>query len=501
MKFSFWLAFSVSFLLLFCAGFFLSGFYFLPLEQSLLKKTIKLDSLLYSKQLDRKLNFLIKEAQKIEYQKQISPRSPFFVFAISKPFAVYVDEQLIPSPDKKNILAELSKLTSSPALSEGFQLKKLKTFKNNQEFVIFVKAFDKNKRWLVFLKDNKSFFKLSSPTIKDKKFQSKEFFAVNTQGQVFFRDKGFKFFKKLSSKPSVWKSLKELSKNQSLKGRYLKPSKKTGSNEMYYLQKWDEGGLFLITKINFFSSILLSESFYWIICFSLLAGFFILFIWLCFKFFSCVSAYQFLKMAFLSFTKTGVFPPTSNSKNPLLYFYNNRQVFLKDKNKEDPNNKKSESISLNLREIIKQELEKLKSKFPRMLVKEEYNFDVKVFGFEKFLRVIIRELLLNALEAMGGSREAKIDISTKEEGDHFILSVRDYGTGINNKDYKKPFQMYYSTKSQVGSGLNLVQSIIQANAGSIEMLAPEGEGLEVCVTLPLNCFLRNHFEKQEVLKK
>ena len=117
--------------------------------------------------------------------------------------------------------------------------------------------------------------------------------------------------------------------------------------------------------------------------------------------------------------------------------------------------------------------------------------NTKVFGFERFLRTILHELLLNGVEAMGSLKELKLDVSLQKEQSNLIFCVRDYGVGVSDQNYNRLFEMYYSTKSQLGVGLNLVQSLVKANGGDLQFSSPKGGGLKVCVHLPLKSFLKN----------
>ena len=520
---AFFISISVCFILVFLAGFSLTIFREAQLKQSLLKKSVQLDGLLSLKKLNKKLDFLIKETQQGQDQEKISSESPFFALVFvnqsqvekiyiaedasrlsiksqeeNQPAVLQKNESPFHTPlEKRKILIELSRMASSQPISDGFQFKILHSAGKKQPFILFIAPLDENKQWLAFLKENKDFFKLLTFASKGKKDKNREVFSVNSQGRIIFHNKNSKIFKFLSKKSSIWKTLKKLDKEQFSGGKYLKLQKKTGYKEMYYFQKWDEGDMFLIAKTDlpppvfFLPFLSLKDSYFigWITGFAIFCLFFVFF---CFRLVSLVSAYQFLKRAFMSFGKTGWFPSVDTLRNPLLYFYDNRRLFFDKTKNEDQDNEETKSRSANFQEIIKQELEKLKSKFPRLIVKKEFDFDVRVFGFERFLRVIVHELLWNALEAMGGLKEPKLDISVKKEGDLLVFSLRDYGTGIHEKDYKKLFRLYYSTKSQLGLGLNLVQSIVQSNEGDIELSSPKEGGLKVCIRLPLKCFLKNH---------
>jgi len=557
MNIKFWAPFFLSvficFFLAFFAGFSLKKFLDIPQKEFLLKQSVKLDSLLSLEQLYKKLSFLIKERARIQIEGEINPDSPFFALVLSdslKPEKkVYIakDQILLSSTNEGQIplfsqepngkkseaetkskkafkdqaflemektLIKLSQIDSSSEHFEDFQFQILKVEGEKRFFILFTQ-FDNQggKLWAGFLKGNRDFFKLTFMDSQNKEGKSRELFVLNLQRRVLFHNKNSRLFKRLSKKSPLWDSLEELSQNQSLKGNYLK-THKVKKYRLYYLQKWNRGNLFLITQqelsssffaLPFFSSeffssffnspFFLSKNVYfigWGVGFAVFCLFFILFF---LKYSSLVSSYRFLRLAFLSVSKTGVFPPVSSTKNPLLYFYNNRRLFLNNWLEENQNSQTKPSESLNFQEVVKQEVEKLKNKYPRLVIQEEFGFDVKIFGFEKFARFIVRELLINALEAMGGLQKPKLDLSITEEKENLVLSVRDYGPGVRSKDYKKLLRLYYSTKSQLGLGLSVVQSIVRANKGSVELSSPKEGGLRVCIRLPLQCFLKSHFEK------
>ena len=528
MNLRFWYPFFISgfacLLIAFFAGFFLTKTREVKLERSLLKKTIKLESLLYLEQLNEKLGFLIKEGERIQREEKILSDSPFFALVVNdkskaelettiEAKKIYIAEDQFPlniinqkqgasavekqteeqsgfELEKRKTLIELSKKASLKLSAKSFWFKSLKVVGQKQPLIAFIKPLDEDTQWIAFLKEDKGFFKLLTAFPKKKTDKNKEVFAMNSQGQLFFHTKASKILKHLSKKSPLWTSFEKRLKKPSEKDRYIQSHQRAGKKEMYYLHKWD-GNLFLISKTDF------SLPFFYFgelsfqgrnFCFLI---FFLVFVFFFVKLFSLISAYNFLKFAFLSFGRTEVFPSTDNLKNPLLYFYNNRQVFFNQREMEEEE-EQEEKRSLNFREIIVQETEKLKLKFPNLSVNTKFDFDVKVFGFERFLRNIIQELLLNALEAMGGLKEPRIDLSTKEQGENFVFCVKDYGVGVSDQNYERLFRIYYSTKSQMGVGLNLVQSIVKSNEGSIELSSPKNGGLEVCISLPLKCFLKNH---------
>ena len=504
-----------SLIIVFFLGFSLTKRKELELEQALLKKSLKLDSVLHTKQVEKKFRFLEREKKKILLQKKILPASPFFALIVmdnkSKVQQIYLSKnQFWPKAlrlqkkdrlkkrarssllKRKRKLIQFSKKLVFQKVGGKRSIKRFRFFEKKQDLTLFIQSLDKRTQSFAFLKEDNSFFKFQQVGVR-KRGEDKEIFTMDSKGRLFFHNKRYKIFKTLPKTSLLWKSLKDSTKASSFKW-YLTVDKKAGKKEMYYIQKGFEGSWFLVAKSNWVSPFFIFErlssqhfSVLFVVLFLFLAFF-------CLKLFSLISAYKFLRFAFLSFDKTSIFPVSINKKHPLLYFYNNRQFFLNQRKKEEQEDLVEER-NLNFQEIVVQEVQKLKSKFPRLSVNEKFEFDVKVFGFERFLRTIIHELLLNGLEAMGGLKDPKLELSIKESEDYLVFCIKDYGVGIPEKNYEKIFRAYYSTKSQMGVGLSLVQSVVQSNDGKIELSSPENGGVQVCVYLPLKCFLKNHSQK------
>ena len=427
-----------------------------------MKKSLKLESLLHLEQLNQRLGFLIEEGKRVQNEEKIRPDSPFFAVVVlgeSKGEKVYISDDFFPldlinqgesasaetkqsqkkpkskfgekqsskvlsnfkldeagsfveeeiNLKKREVLIELSKQSVLSTAVEDFEFKSFGVIdKEKQPFILFIKSLGDNKQWIAFLKKDKIFFKLQFDFLKDgKKDRNKEIFVINKDGQLFFHTKSSRIFKILGKRSPVRRFLEKLSQEQTSKKLYLKSHKRSGNKSLYYFQKWNKGDLLFVSKETYALPFLVWAENYYLAMVILFLIFCFLFTFFWLKFFHLVSAYNFLKRAILLFDKTGLLPVTDVPKNPLLYFYSNRRLFLNQREQENQN-ETVETRSLNFKDIVRQELEKLKSKYPRLVVREEFDSDVKIFGFERFLRVIIHELLLNALESMGGIKRTKI---------------------------------------------------------------------------------------------
>ena len=475
---SFWAPFLLCLFWVFAFSFMLFHSKFLKKEDDFLKQTVKLNSFLILKQLNKKLEFLDNNIQQIKKEEKAPFQSPFsklIVFHQNEIEKVYLAD---PAYSKKTQSTDPLELISNSDLNTiqthklKYQFKKIN--KNNKSQFLFIKKKAKDRLEIAVFKANSSFFKL--PYLKD---NNNAFVAVNNKNNIIFYNTQMK-------KSRIKKLIESFLKTKT--PTYITVNnKKQSKKEIYYLQKWESANLYLISQshsaVSNFMFLKLSKSRGILTLIFILFFFSLLVYW--FQFSYIISAYNFLKFSIISFCETRQFP-FSQSKNPLLYFYNNRLELL---NKQETTfEQKDEVKGKTFQCIIKDELKKLKSQYPNMEIKEDFNSNVKVFGFERFLRTLIHELLLNALEAMGAMEKQPIDLSIEEKENHIVFSVRDYGT--TKVSAEKAFQIYYSTKSQLGVGLNLAQSIVQANGGKIKLKSLEKGGVKVTVHLPLKCFLK-----------
>jgi len=102
------------------------------------------------------------------------------------------------------------------------------------------------------------------------------------------------------------------------------------------------------------------------------------------------------------------------------------------------------------------------------------------------LKQVVLNLFINASQAMpdGGS----VTVRTERDDDaNVILEINDSGTGIAPEHIEKIFDPFFSTKpSGTGLGLAVVQRIINAHHGKIEIMSQLGKGTSVVVILPIH---------------
>ena len=103
---------------------------------------------------------------------------------------------------------------------------------------------------------------------------------------------------------------------------------------------------------------------------------------------------------------------------------------------------------------------------------------------------VVSNLLINALEALGGQGAVRIDArmrpSDQEESPPEVeLVIADDGPGIPSEIADRVFNPFFTTKPQgSGLGLAIVRKIVDAHDGRIDVTTSEGRGTALAVGMP-----------------
>ncbi|MFP4477079.1 MAG: ATP-binding protein [Desulfatibacillaceae bacterium] len=113
------------------------------------------------------------------------------------------------------------------------------------------------------------------------------------------------------------------------------------------------------------------------------------------------------------------------------------------------------------------------------------HMDTMVTGSAFDLEQAVKNLILNAIDAMDG-RDTKVLRVTLERGPETVtLSIADTGCGIDEDRRDKIFQQYFTTKHHgTGLGLFVVKTIIDRHGGTISVDSALGSGTTFSVRLP-----------------
>jgi signal transduction histidine kinase len=106
----------------------------------------------------------------------------------------------------------------------------------------------------------------------------------------------------------------------------------------------------------------------------------------------------------------------------------------------------------------------------------------------------IGQALINLVNnAIKYSRDERyIRLQVRREGDRILISVTDRGIGVAKADQKKIFEKFYRAENSLlhetkgsGLGLALVQHIMEAHGGTVEVESTPGKGSTFTLILPL----------------
>ena len=101
------------------------------------------------------------------------------------------------------------------------------------------------------------------------------------------------------------------------------------------------------------------------------------------------------------------------------------------------------------------------------------------------LQQVLVNLVKNAMQAM--TTGGVLTLQTGKTGDGVWVSVTDTGGGIPQGQINRIFEPFYTTKSKgTGLGLMIVQRIVRAHNGRIEMESNVGRGTTFRIWLPLH---------------
>ena len=94
-------------------------------------------------------------------------------------------------------------------------------------------------------------------------------------------------------------------------------------------------------------------------------------------------------------------------------------------------------------------------------------------------------LIKNAMQAM--TKGGTLTLQTGEGADGVWVSVADTGGGISQEQINRIFEPFFTTKKKgTGLGLMIVQRIVRAHGGRIELESNAGQGTTFRVWLPLH---------------
>ncbi|MBK7017176.1 MAG: PAS domain-containing protein [Sulfuritalea sp.] len=134
---------------------------------------------------------------------------------------------------------------------------------------------------------------------------------------------------------------------------------------------------------------------------------------------------------------------------------------------------------------LAQNFEPLLAKTGSRLLVDDDTGDARVVGTRKSLVSAFISLLENALQAVDGIADARIELSARRDDGAVLIAVRDNGPGMDKATVGRLFQPFFTTRSDgTGLGLAIAHGVVRAHGGSIDVVSSPGGGAEFTVSLP-----------------
>lgn len=111
----------------------------------------------------------------------------------------------------------------------------------------------------------------------------------------------------------------------------------------------------------------------------------------------------------------------------------------------------------------------------------------QILGDPSQIEQVLRNLIVNAAQAMERSQRRDLGISLRRDGPHVVLTVGDTGCGIEAAQRECVFQPFYTTKPEgkgTGLGLSIVKTILDRHAAALHMDSKPGEGTVFTISFP-----------------
>jgi signal transduction histidine kinase len=103
------------------------------------------------------------------------------------------------------------------------------------------------------------------------------------------------------------------------------------------------------------------------------------------------------------------------------------------------------------------------------------------------MKQVILNLLMNAIQAMPGGGQLRLEGEVSKDGQWIQLSIHDSGIGIPPEDMNRLFDPFFSTKEGgIGLGLSIAHRIIDQHHGKIEVESTPGKGTLFTLWLPIS---------------
>jgi two-component system NtrC family sensor kinase len=126
----------------------------------------------------------------------------------------------------------------------------------------------------------------------------------------------------------------------------------------------------------------------------------------------------------------------------------------------------------------------------KISIEKKYSAIQEIDCYAGTLNQVFMNILNNAIQAVAehhpSDREGHIIISTSQNSEEVIISIKDNGAGMSPEVQKKIFEPFFTTKAVgkgIGLGLSIAYKIIEKHRGKITVKSEPGKGSEFTICL------------------
>ena len=111
----------------------------------------------------------------------------------------------------------------------------------------------------------------------------------------------------------------------------------------------------------------------------------------------------------------------------------------------------------------------------------------EIYANEELIMQVWTNVIGNAVKFSDGC--GRVEIYSKNEGGKYVVTVKDYGCGMDEETQRRVFEKFYQgdsshRKEGNGLGMALVKKILELNGGSIQLKSAINKGTTFTITLP-----------------
>ena len=144
--------------------------------------------------------------------------------------------------------------------------------------------------------------------------------------------------------------------------------------------------------------------------------------------------------------------------------------------------------ALDLTDLISLCVENCAYMYPSYKIRKELQDNITIYGNDERIEQVLMNLISNAVKYSPTKKE--IVIRAERNEDSAIVSVTDFGIGMQNSDQELIFERFYRASNEsimpgLGMGLYISSEIIKEHNGKINVKSKLNEGSVFSFSLPL----------------